>query len=219
MSVLDSIGNSIGGFVKKVTDIIMPPVDPSEEDESKEVQKAETKEPEKTPEPAEAKAPEQAAEQPAQKTKPLMQNFQAEKQVASGGLGGFTRTRVTTSDSARISDREYMTAYTSSEASVRPSLAVVKTAQITMKIYNPTKYDEQVKLIGEDLIKRNAVVVNYEGTDAAIQQRIGDFVLGVIYTINGHVEMISSKIVLYVPEGFEVESAKVAMAANLRRYN
>lgn len=213
MSVLDSIG----GFVKKITDIIMPPVDPAEEDEPKETLKAETK-PEKAPEPAEANQSEQAAEQPAQKTKPFMQNFQAEKQAASGGIGGFTRTRVNTADGVTTERGMRYEAYTS-EASVRPSLAVVKTAQITMKIYNPTKYDEQVKLIGEDLIKRNAVVVNYEGTDSEIQQRIGDFVLGVIYTINGHVEMISTKIVLYVPEGFEVESAKVAMAANLRRYN
>ena len=45
MSVLDSIG----GFVKKITDIIMPPVDPAEEDEPKETHKAETKEPEKAP--------------------------------------------------------------------------------------------------------------------------------------------------------------------------
>ena len=214
MSVLDSIG----GFVKKITDIIMPPVDPAEEDEAKEVHKAETKEPEKAQEPAEAKQPEQAAEQPAQKTKPIIQNFQAEKQAASGGIGGFTRTRVNTADGVTVERGTRYEAYTS-EASVRPSLAVVKTAQVTMKIYSPTKYDEQVKLIGEDLLKHNAVVVNYEGTDAAIQQRIGDFVLGVIYTINGHVEMISSKIMLYVPEGFEVESVQVAMAASLRRYN
>ena len=215
MSVLDSIG----GFVKKITDIIMPPVDPAEEDEPKETHKAETKEPEKAPEPAEAKQPEQAAEQPAQKTKPIIQNFQAEKQAASGGYGGFTRTRVNTSESGVTTERGMRYEAYTSEASVRPSLAVVKTAQITMKIYSPAKYDEQVKLIGEDLLKRNAVVVNYEGTDAATQQRIGDFVLGVIYTINGHVEMISNKIVLYVPEGFEVESAQVAMAAHLRRYN
>ena len=214
-----SVADSIGGFIKKITDIIMPPVDPAEEDEQKEVQKAETKEPEKVQEPAEAKPSEQVVEQPAQKTKPLIQNFQAEKQAASGGIGGFTRTRVNTAESGVTTERGMRYEAYTSEASVRPSLAVVKTAQITMKIYSPTKYDEQVKLIGEDLLKRNAVVVNYEGTDAATQQRIGDFVLGVIYTINGHVEMISTKIVLYVPEGFEVESAKVAMAANLRRYN
>ena len=209
----------IADWIKKIADIIMPIDNVPDEEEPKEVKKTEAKEPEKAPEPAEAKPSEQVAEQPAQKTKPLIQNFQAEKQAASGGIGGFTRTRVNTSESGVTTERGMRYEAYTSEASVRPSLAVVKTAQITMKIYSPTKYDEQVKLIGEDLIKRNAVVVNYEGTDASIQQRIGDFVLGVIYTINGHVEMISNKIVLYVPEGFEVESAQAAVAAKLRRYN
>lgn len=209
----------IADWIKKIADIIMPIDNVPDEEEPKEIKKTEAKEPEKAPEPAEAKPSEQVAEQPAQKTKPLIQNFQAEKQAASGGIGGFTRTRVNTSESGITTERGMRYEAYTSEASVRPSLAVVKTAQITMKIYSPTKYDEQVKLIGEDLLKRNAVVVNYEGTDAAIQQRIGDFVLGVIYTINGHVEMISNKIVLYVPEGFEVESAQAAIAAKLRRYN
>lgn len=212
MSVIDSFKN----FVQKVTDIIMPVENIVEEEEPKETKKVEAKVEEPKAEPKPAEKPVEQDTQKAQE--PIMQNFQAEKKMASGGVGGFTRTRVSTSDSATIGDRRYV-AYDTSEPSVRPSLAVVKTPQITMKIYTPTKYDEQVKAIGQDLIKNNAVVVNYEGMEEAIQQRISDFVLGVVYTINGHVEMISGKIVLYVPEGFEVESAQAAMATKLRRYN
>ena len=212
MSVLKSIGD----FVRKITDIIMPVENVVEEEELKESQKPESKVEEPKVEAKPVEQSEQKA-QPEQKTQPLIQNFQAEKQAASGGIGGFTRTRVSTSESATIGGTRYE-AYTS-EASVRPSLAVVKTPQITMKIYTPIKYDEQVKAIGKDLIKNNAVVVNYEGMDEATQQRISDFVLGVVYTVNGHVEMISKRIVLYVPEDFEIESAQAAMAAKLRRYN
>lgn len=205
-------------WIKKITDIIMPMENVPEEEEAKESKKTETKESEKINEVPETKSVEHTNEQqPAQKTQPIIQNFQAEKQAASGGLGGFTRTRVTTSDSAMIGDRQY-TAYASTEASVRPSLAVVKTAQITMKIYSPTKYDEQVQAIGQDLIKRSSVVVNYEGMDEGTQQRIGDFILGVVYTINGHVEMITNRIFLYVPEGFEVENAKAVVASRMRKY-
>ena len=126
---------------------------------------------------------------------------------------------VTTSEVASIGDKNFE-AFSSEVASVRPSLAVVKTPQITMKIYTPTKYDEVVKLIGADLIKHNAIVVNYEGADESIQQRIGDFILGVVYTVNGRVEMISNKIVLYVPEGFDIEPAQAAVHHSaLRRYN
>ncbi|MBR4152608.1 MAG: cell division protein SepF [Selenomonadaceae bacterium] len=206
-------------WIRKITDIIMPMENVPDDEEVKETKKTETKEPEKiTEKPVEAKSAEQF-ETPAQKNQPLMQNFQAEKQVASGGMGGFTRTRVSTSENGVTSVGGMRLEAYASEASVRPSLAVVKTPQVTMKIYSPTKYDEQVKAIGQDLIKRNSVVVNYEGMDASSQQRICDFVLGVVYTINGHVEMITNKIILYVPEGFEVESAQVAMAAKMRRYN
>ena len=197
MSVIDSLKN----FVQKVTDIIMPVENVVEEEEPKEAKKVEAKVEEPKAEPKPAEKPVEENTQKAQE--PIMQNFQAEKKMASGGVGGFTRTRVSTSDSAMIGDRRYV-AYDTSEPSVRPSLAVVKTPQITMKIYTPTKYDEQVKAIGQDLIKNNAVVVNYEGIEEAVQQRISDFVLGVVYTINGHVEMISGKIVLYVPETLQL---------------
>ena len=103
------------------------------------------------------------------------------------------------------------------EASVRPSLAVVKTPQLTMKIYKPTKYDDQVKQIADDLLKRNAVIVNFEGVDDIEQQRIGDFVIGAVYMIDGRAEMISGKIVLYVPQGVDYESA--AAKIPMRRYN
>ena len=107
----------------------------------------------------------------------------------------------------------------SSDTAVKPSLAVVKTPQLTMKIYAPTKYDGQVKQIADDLLKNNAVIVNFEGVDDIEQQRIGDFVIGAVYMINGRAEMVSSKIVLYVPNGIEYETAAATTASALRRYN
>ena len=59
--------------------------------------------------------------------------------------------------------------------------------------------------------------MNFEGVNESEQQRIGDFIIGAVYTIDGQAEMVSSKIVLYVPKGIEYENAiaKVPM----RRYN
>ena len=197
------------------------PMEPvvEEEDDAKETKKAESKVEE--PKPAQAPPIQQAAPQ-----QPTMQHFQAEKQAAAGGgfgMGAMNFTRnsstVTTGEVASIGEKNFE-AFSSDVASVRPSLAVVKTPQITMKVYAPTKYDEVVRSIGTDLIKRNAIVVNYEGADESIQQRIGDFVLGVVYTVNGRVEVISNKIVLYVPEGFDIEPAQTAVHHSaLRRYN
>ena len=103
----------------------------------------------------------------------------------------------------------------SSETSVRPSLAVVKSPQLTMKIYSPKKFDEQARQIADDLLKKNAVIVNFEGVDSGDQQRIGDFVVGAVYMIDGKAEMISDKIVLYVPNNVDYENT----ATGMRRYN
>lgn len=211
-------------WIRKLTDIIMP-MEPvvEEEDDAKETKKTEAKVDE--PKVAQASPIQQSRQQTAQQ-QPVMQNFQAEKQAAAGGGFGmgsvnFTRSSstATTAEVASIGEKNFE-AFSSEVASVRPSLAVVKTPQITMKIYTPTKYDEIVKSIGTDLISHNAIVVNYDGADASIQQRIGDFVLGVVYTVNGRVEKISDKIVLYVPEGFDIEPAQAAVHHSaLRRYN
>ncbi len=210
-------------WIRKVTDIIMPLEPPNEEEEEvKETKKSETKVEEIKSAPAQPTA--QSTAQPAAQT------FQAEKQTAASGYaqnfgagtmsftrhGGMVSTAengVTSMGGVRYEAYNNNTA----EASVRPSLAVVKTPTLTMKIYAPTKFDDQVKQIADDLLKHNAVIVNFEGVDELEQQRIGDFIIGAVYMIDGQAEMVSSKIVLYVPKGIEYESA--AAKVPMRRYN
>lgn len=204
-------------WIRKLTDIIMPlePVD--EEEEAKDAKKAEAKV-------AEARAEQLQPE--AQGTQSTQTTYQAEKaaggfaQGFGGGSMSFTRNggMVTTAENGVTSMGGVRYEAYSSEASVRPSLAVVKTPQLTMKIYTPTKYDEQVKQIADDLIKKNAVIVNFEGVDEIEQQRIGDFVIGAVYMIDGKAEMISNKIILYVPNNIDYEHA-AATVSSMRRYN
>lgn len=208
-------------WIKKLTDIIMP-LEPVEEEEIKDTKKVDTK-------PAENKT--EPIQQPAQAAQPVQstaQTFRTEKHSATGGFAqgignsmSFTRNggMISTSDSGVTSmDGVRYEAY-SSETSVRPSLAVVKTPQLTMKIYSPTNFDEQVKAVVDDLIKHNAVIVNFEGATESEQQRIGDFVIGAVYTIHGKAEMITNRIVLYVPSGVEYEHAAKAVSNSMRRYN
>lgn len=215
-------------MIKWLTDKIMPlePI-PEDDDDVKDTKTVEAKAAE--PKPAQVTPIQQStAQQPAQ---PPIQSFQTEKQSATvggmsqnfSGLGSMNFTRnggmVSTSESGVASiDGVRYSAYASENPSVRPSLAVVKTPSISVKIYAPTDYNEQVKSIGDDLMKRNAIVVNYESVADDKQQRIGDFILGVVYANKGKVEMISKKIVLYVPDGFDVETASSMAAASMRRY-
>ena len=209
-------------WIRKLTDIIMPleQTIPDDEEDVKETKKPEVKAAE--PQPA------QAQPQGQQSAQTATQTFRAEKHSAAMGAGmspnmgfgtmNFTRNggMVSTAENGVTSMDGYRyEAYASDNASVRPSLAVVKTPSINVKIYAPTKYDELVKSIGSDLMQRNALVVNYENVEEAIQQRIGDFILGVVYANNGKVEMISNRIMLYVPDGFDVESAPTPA---MRRY-
>ena len=206
-------------WIRKLTDIIMPLEPPNEEEE-------EVKETKKT----EAKAQEpRPAQEPAKAAQPAAQTFQAERPAATsafaqnfgsktsftrnGGMVSTAENGVTSMGGVRYEAYNNDTA----EASVRPSLAVVKTPQLTMKIYAPTKFDDQVKQIADDLLKHNAVIVNFEGVDEMEQQRIGDFIIGAVYMIDGQAEMVSSKIVLYVPKGIEYENAVARVP--MRRYN
>ena len=194
-------------WLRKITDIIMP-LEPVEEEE--EAKKAESK-------PAEVKS------EPAAQAAQPMQDYQAEKRAATGaqGFGAMSFTRnggmVTTAENGVTSmgGVRYEAYSAEGETSVRPSLAVVKTPKLTMKIYSPKKFDEQTQQIADDLLKKNAVIVNFEGVTDLEQQRIGDFIIGAVYMINGKAEMISNKIVLYVPSNIDYENA----ANSMRRYN
>ena len=228
-------------WIKKVMDVIMPIENlPPEEDDAKDA-KTETKtEGTKTAQDSKASAQPSQSAQPAQSAQSAQSTQPAQENAAPSGFAknfsgttGFTRgNTATTSDNGFASmDGIRYEAYTSekstrpgfeaytSETSVRPSLAVVKTPQLTMKIYAPSKYDDRCKQIADDLLKRNAVIVNYEGVSESEQQRIGDFIVGAVYMINGKAEAVSKKIVLYVPSGIDYESAMPAAATHMRSYS
>jgi len=202
-------------WIKKLTDIIMPlePA-PDEEEDAKEPKKVEANTADAQAEQNRQQA--QAAPQPERQstTSTFANNI-------SGGTMSFTRNggMVSTAENGVTSMGGVRYEAYSSDTAVKPSLAVVKTPQLTMKIYAPTKYDGQVKQIADDLLKHNAVIVNFEGVDDIEQQRIGDFVIGAVYMINGRAEMVSSKIILYVPSGIEYETAMATTASAMRRYN
>ncbi|MBE8954793.1 MAG: cell division protein SepF [Quinella sp. 2Q5] len=197
-------------WVRKFTDILMPIENVEEEEEAKETKKAEAK----TAEP-------RREQQTPQEMQPEAQIYQAEKRAATaGGTMTFTRNggMVTTSDNGVTSMGGVRYEAYSSETSVRPSLAVVKTPQLTVKVYTPKSFDEQAQQIVNDLLKRNAVIVNLEGVEDPDRQRICDFVIGAVYTIDGKAEKVSDKIILYMPNNVDYEQA-ASTISSMRRYN
>ena len=194
-------------WIRKVTDIIMPlePL-PEEEEEAEEVQKT----------------PAKSAEQPLQ----MQQQETVVRRAAAGGGGtarataNYSAGSVLTSENGTASiDGMRYTAYSDNSASTptaRPSLTVVKSHDLTMKIYAPDNFD-QVVGIADDILERRAAVVNYERVNADDQRRISDFVNGVCYVTDGTVSMVSEKIFLYMPNGVEAgEIARVATSMRIR---
>ena len=67
---------------------------------------------------------------------------------------------------------------------------------------------DQVARIADDLLANRAAVVNYERVDLPEQRRICDFINGVSYVLDCEARRISDIMVLYVPSGVDVSSAK-----------
>ena len=88
----------------------------------------------------------------------------------------------------------------------RPKFVVHEAPKLKVRIYTPTSFD-QAAGIADDLRDKRAVVVNYERVETELQRRICDFINGVCYVLDGCAKRISAQIVLYVPEGVDVDEA------------
>lgn len=95
----------------------------------------------------------------------------------------------------------------------RPVLTVHtnKVPELKVMVYTPTSFD-QANIIANALRNKEAVIVNYEEVDSAEQRRLCDFVNGVCYILDGGVQRISDKIVLYVPVNVDIRKELCAYA-------
>jgi cell division inhibitor SepF len=63
--------------------------------------------------------------------------------------------------------------------------------------------------IADALRSRQVVIVNVQGADRNLLQRVVDFTSGVAYTIDGRIQKLAEAIYLIVPSGVTVNSAGV----------
>lgn len=176
-------------WLKKITDIIVPPIDSIEEEEVTTTKSAE----EKVSQTQEAQAQAQVQHQQNQ-AQSLAETMNARRAVAGGG--GYSYKNATTS---------------------RPNLTLIKPPEFVMKVYQPSDYNN-INSIAKDILEHKVAVVNYEYVHAEEQRRICDYIDGVCYAVDGTVTKISEKIVLYVPAGISTSdiAALVASSVNYR---
>ncbi len=87
-----------------------------------------------------------------------------------------------------------------SDASRRPGGSVA--------VFAPRSFGD-VTEIADALRARQVVIVNVQGADRNLVQRVVDFTSGVAYTIDGRIQKLADAIYLVVPAGVNVNSAGV----------
>ncbi|MHA8138665.1 cell division protein SepF [Lactobacillaceae bacterium Scapto_B20] len=72
-----------------------------------------------------------------------------------------------------------------------------------ISIFEPRIYSDAKKIAGS-LIDNNAVIVNFSHADNSSITRIIDFLTGAVFTIDGSIERIGSRVFLFTPHKFEI---------------
>jgi cell division inhibitor SepF len=78
----------------------------------------------------------------------------------------------------------------------------------SVAVFAPRSFAD-VTEIADALRSRQVVIVNVQGADRNLLQRVVDFTSGVAYTIDGRIQKLAEAIYLVVPAGVNVNSAGV----------
>ena len=70
-------------------------------------------------------------------------------------------------------------------------------------VFKPTQFDD-TKEITDTLLTDRTVVLNFEGLDVEVAQRIIDFISGSCYAIGGNLQKVSNYIFLVTPKTVEI---------------
>src|ERR1700759_5256612 len=78
----------------------------------------------------------------------------------------------------------------------------------SVAVFAPRGFSD-VTEIADALRARQVAIVNLQGADRTLLQRVVDFTSGVAYTIDGRIQKLAESIYLVVPAGIQVNSAHV----------
>lgn len=87
---------------------------------------------------------------------------------------------------------------------VKPTKNTNKEYKNKTILVEPRAFSE-AQQIADYLKLNNQVVVNFKRVTSDVSKRIMDFLNGIIYAIDGHMEKLGPGIVLCAPKGFEIE--------------
>ena len=83
----------------------------------------------------------------------------------------------------------------------------------SVAVFAPRGFSD-VTEIADALRARQVAIVNLQGADRSLLQRVVDFTSGVAYTIDGRIQKLAEAIYLVVPAGVTVNSANLREQMN-----
>lgn len=81
--------------------------------------------------------------------------------------------------------------------------------EVSVKVFKPQGFDE-AREIAETLLENKIIVLNFEGVDISVAQRVLDIVTGACIAINGKLQKMSSSIFIATPENVEISGEYLA---------
>lgn len=108
---------------------------------------------------------------------------------------------------SRSSGREERSASTADTRKKQPKVTPIRKksslSNMEVNVIRPSSM-EDTRDIADTLIENCTVVLNLEGLDVDIAQRVIDFTCGVCYSLNGNLQKVSSYIFILTPENVEL---------------
>lgn len=86
---------------------------------------------------------------------------------------------------------------------VTPMRSPRKMSGMEVCVIKPTAFEDS-REITETLLSNRTVVLNFEGLDVEVAQRIIDFISGSCYAIDGNLQKVSNYIFLVTPKGVDI---------------
>lgn len=84
---------------------------------------------------------------------------------------------------------------------------LLKSGHLNIMVRTPKSFAD-VREYADSLMNGSAIMVSFDAVDAALKNRIFDYLNGVSYIINASVSAINDDLLLYAPEQVEVNKEK-----------
>lgn len=94
---------------------------------------------------------------------------------------------------------------------------LLKTGHLNIMVRTPKSFTD-VREYADSLMGGSAILVSFEAVDAALRNRIFDYLNGVSYIVAASVSFISDDLLLYAPEQVEVNKEKGVKRTGMRSW-